>query len=68
VWLELDGVATLREADRARVFVTSVRFRTGDERYAWWNTAIAVLEGILDAVQVGGRARGQLLECRATVS
>lgn len=34
VWIELDGVATLREADAARVFVTSCRFRTGDPRLA----------------------------------
>ena len=67
VWVELDGVATLRQADGARVFVTSMRFRTGDERYAWLNSVFAVLEGVLDNVQVGGRARGRLLECHATV-
>lgn len=67
VWVELDGVATLRQADGARVFVTSTRFRTGNERYAWLNSVFAVLEGVLDTVQVGGMARGRLLECRATV-
>ena len=67
MWVELDGIATLRQADGARVFVTSTRFRTGDERYAWLNSVFAVLEGVLDTVQVGGKARGRLLECRAPV-
>lgn len=68
VWVELDGVATLRSSDNARVFVTSVRFRTGDDRYTWLNSVLGVLEGVLDSVSVGGRARGRLFECRATVS
>ena len=67
VWVELDGIATLR-ADDARVFVTAFRFRTGDERYAWLNTLFAVLEGVLDSVGVGGVARGQLFEWRATLA
>lgn len=68
VWVELDGVATLRPEDGARVFVTTCRFRTGDERYGWLNTLFGVLEGVLDSVGVGGAARGDLFECRATVS
>ena len=68
VWTELDGVATLRPADGARLFVTACRFRTGSERYAWLNTVVAVLEGILDAVTVGGTARGHLYECRPTIT
>jgi hypothetical protein len=68
VWVELDGVATLRESDSARVFVTTFRFRTGDERYAWLNTVFGALEGVLDSVGVGGTARGRLFECRATVA
>lgn len=67
-WLELDGLATLRPEDEARVFVTTCRFRTGDERYGWLNTVFGVLEGVLDSVGVGGVARGSLFECRATVS
>lgn len=66
-WVELDGIATLRASDDARVFVTAFRFRTGDERYGWLNTLFAVLEGVLDSVGVGGVARGQLFECRATL-
>lgn len=66
-WVELDGIATLRTPDGARVFVTAFRFRTGDERYGWLNTLFAVLEGVLDSVGVGGVARGQLFECRATL-
>jgi hypothetical protein len=68
VWVELDGIATLRQLDAARVFVTTFRFRTGDERYAWLNTTFGVLEGVLDSVGVGGVARGNLFECLATLS
>ncbi|HUH14799.1 MAG TPA: hypothetical protein VML35_02830 [Gaiellaceae bacterium] len=67
-WVELDGVATRREEDGARVFVTTFRARTGDERYAWLNTLFGVLEGVLDAVAAGGTAHGRLYECRATVT
>ncbi len=68
IWVELDGVATLRPADEARVFVTACRFRAGDKRYAWLNAVFGVLEGVLDRVAVGGKARGGLFECRATLS
>lgn len=68
VWVTLDGVATLRERDGARVFVTTFRCRTGDERYRWVNTLFAVLEGVLDSVGVGGTARGRLYECRTTLA
>jgi hypothetical protein len=68
IWVELDGIATLRDADGARVFVTACRFRTGDDRYAWVNTVVGVLEGVLGAVAVGESARGRLFECRATLS
>lgn len=68
VWVELDGVATLRESDSARVFVTGCRFRTGDERYRWLNGVFGILEGVLDQIAVEGRARGRLFECRATIS
>jgi len=54
VWVELDGLATLRPEDQARVFVTSFRFRTGDQRYAWLNIVFGLLEGVLDRVAVGG--------------
>jgi hypothetical protein len=67
-WVELDGIATLRANDNARVFVTTLRFRTGDERYGWLNTVFGVVEGVLDSVGVGGVARGELFECRATVA
>lgn len=67
VWVELDGVATLRPSDGARAFVTACRFRTGDERYGWVNTVVGVLEGVLDSVAVGGTARARLFECRATL-
>jgi hypothetical protein len=68
VWIELDGIATLRPSDNARVFVTTFRCRTGDERYSWLNTVFGVLEGVLDSVGVGGKARGRLFECRVTAA
>lgn len=68
VWVQMDGLATLREDDGARVFVTSVQFRTGDERYRWLTTVVGALEGVLDSVGVGGRAHGRLFECRPTVT
>jgi hypothetical protein len=68
VWVELDGIATLRQEDGARVFVTACRFRTGDERYGWLNYVVGVLEGVLDSVGVGGVARGHLFECLPTIS
>jgi len=64
IWVELDGIATLRPSDGARVFVTACRFRTGDERYAWLNTVVGVLEGVLGSVAVGGEAHGTVYECR----
>ena len=64
VWVELDGIATLRESDNARVFVTACRFRTGDERYRWLNSVVGVLEGVLRSVAVGGEAGGTVFECR----
>ncbi len=68
LWVELDGIATLRQADNARVFTTTFRFRTGTADYAWLNTVFGVLEGILDSVTVGGMARGRLYACQATVT
>lgn len=68
IWVHLDGIATLREADGARVFVTTFRCRTGDDRYAWLNAVFGVLEGVLDSVGVGGVARGRAFECRTTLS
>ncbi len=68
IWIELDGIATLRETDGARVFVTSWRFRTGDPRYVWLNTTFGVLEGLLGRVAVGGMAVGELHVCTATIT
>jgi hypothetical protein len=68
VYVEMTGIATLRAADQARVFVTSLTFRTGDSRYAWLNTVFGVLEGMLDSVLVGGLARGRAYRCDATIA
>lgn len=68
VWVELDGLATLRQSDGARVFVTTFRFRTGNADYRWLNTTFGLLEGVLDSVGVGGIARGDLYACQATVT
>ena len=56
VWVELDGIATLRAEDGARVFVTACRFQSGDDNYIWLNTMVGALEGGLDKVGVGGTA------------
>jgi hypothetical protein len=66
IWLELDGLATLRPADGARVFVTACRFLAGSSRFAWLNTVVGVLEGVLDT-QTGG-AHGRMFECRPTLA
>jgi hypothetical protein len=68
VWLELDGIATLRSSDNARVFVTSCRFRSGDPAYRWLDTVVAVVEGVLDRVAVGGVARAEVYACEPTLS
>jgi hypothetical protein len=68
VWVELDGIATLRETDDARVFTTTFRCRTGAPSYAWLNTVFGVLEGVLDSVGVGGVARGRAYACRPTLT
>lgn len=68
IYVEITGIANLRASDKARVFATSLLFRTGDARYAWLNTTFAVLEGVLDAVSVGGTARCQAHMCEVTVA
>ena len=68
IYVELNGTASLRPSDNARVFLTSMAFRTGDQRYGWLNTTFAVLEGVLDSVSVGGVARGKAYRCEATVA
>jgi Protein of unknown function (DUF3237) len=68
VYVEMDGIATLRESDHARVFVTTLRFRTGDGRYDWLNTVFGLLEGVLDSVAVGGLARARAYRCDPTIS
>lgn len=68
LYVELNGLAQLRESDQARVFVTSLLVRTGDARYAWLNSLYCLLEGVLDAVTVGGVARGRAYVCEATVT
>ena len=68
VWAEFDGIARLREADSARLFVTSARFRTGDERHAWLNYVVGIMEGVLDTSGDLPEARGRLFECRQTLT
>jgi hypothetical protein len=62
VWVEMDGVSTLRPADEARVFVAALRCRSGVERYLWLNTVVGVVDGVL----IDERARGEVYECQAT--
>lgn len=68
VWVELDGIATLRDSDNARVFTTTFRCRTGAPGYEWLNRLFGVLEGVLDSVGVGGVARGRLYACQPTIT
>jgi hypothetical protein len=67
VYVEINGIANLRPSDNARVFVTSLTFRTGDARYAWLNTIFGTLEGILEAVAVGMVAKGRAYRCNPTI-
>jgi hypothetical protein len=67
-WVELDGVATLRAADQARVIAARCTFRTGSAQLRWLNTTFVVYEGILDRVAVGGTARGALYACEVTIA
>jgi hypothetical protein len=66
-WVELDGIAILRPEDQTRVFVTSCRFHTGEQQYAWLNSVFGILEGVLDVSPGGRTARCQLFECRPTL-
>lgn len=68
IYVELNGIATLRSSDNARVFVTSFTFRTGDTRYGWLNNTFAVLEGVLESVSVGAVARARAYQCEATAT
>jgi hypothetical protein len=67
IFIEMTGLANLRTPDQARVFVTSFTFRTAAAEYTWLNTVFAVLEGVLDTVQVGGVARGRAYICEVTL-
>ncbi len=67
IFVEINGIANLREADNARVFATSLTFRTSEQRYRWLNSVFAVLEGVLDNVAVGGVARGRAYICEVTL-
>jgi hypothetical protein len=54
-WVEPDGAATLREKEgQARLFITTCRCRTGDERYAWLKRHLRIARGILKAGGVRG--------------
>jgi len=67
IYVEMNGVATLRQSDKARVFVTTLLFRTAHPGHTWLNSVFAVLEGALDTVAVGGVARGHAHLCEATL-
>lgn len=66
LYVEMNGIATLRPSDGARVFVTSMTFRTGAAPYQWLNTTLGLVEGVLDSVGVGGVARGRIHRCDVT--
>ena len=66
-YVEFNGLANLRPSDNARVFATALTLRTGDPRYAWLNTFLGVVEGVLDTVAVGGVARIRAYRCAPTL-
>jgi hypothetical protein len=65
VWLEMDGLATLRQPDEARVFVTTCRLRTAAASLSWVNSVVGAVEGVLDTET--GEAHAVLYECRPTL-
>ena len=72
IWVEFDGIATLRPGDQARAVVTALTFRTGDGRYRWLNTTFTVVEGVLEYATTGGTITGGVIrgyahECRPTI-
>lgn len=64
-YVEMDGISVLRTSDEARVFTTSLTFRTGETRYAWLNTSLGLIEGVLDTADAVARLRA--FECRPTI-
>ena len=66
-YVEMNGLANLRASDNARVFATSLTFRTGDQRYVWLNGFLGLTEGVLDTVGVGGVARIRAYRCEPTI-
>lgn len=67
-WVEMNGLARLRQEDQARVFITSLTFRATTPEFAWLDTTFAVVEGVLDKVAAGGIARGSIYACDPTVA
>ena len=64
MWMELDGLAALADADDPRAFITSAKFRTGDVRYTWVNSLFGLVEAELDPNTFA--ATGVVYECRPT--
>jgi hypothetical protein len=62
VYVEMNGIALLRAADKARVFTTSLGLRSGDARYAWVNNVFGLVEGVLDSKMDKAQARAFLCE------
>lgn len=66
IFFEMNGVSLLRSADNARVFTTSLLLRSGDQRYAWVNTLLGVVEGVLDTTT--NRALARAFACENTLA
>ncbi len=60
IYLELNGLAILRKED-----TTSLTLRSGEERYAWVNDVLGVVEGVLNTQTDQAVARAY--ECRNTL-
>jgi hypothetical protein len=48
--------------------VTACRFPADGGRYAWLNTVVGVLEGVLDTTADPATAQGRMFECRPTLA
>lgn len=62
IYIELNGIALLRQDDNARIFTTSLLMRAGDKRYEWVNTIFGALEGILNTTTDVAHARAYRCE------
>jgi hypothetical protein len=66
LYVELNGIALLRQEDKARIFTTSLQMRSAEPQYSWVNTVFGTLEGILNTTTDVARARAYSCEHELT--